>query len=170
MGSKTMQRTQAATTRTIVYAGLIAAAYAVTTIGLAPISFGPIQFRLAGLLVPLALVNPVYGLGLAVGLGLANLASPFGVYDYGLMPLALFIATQVGYRFRRYPLVILPVMAAWSAAAIAYFPLYLGGGIPWWPTAAFIFASLLVLYIGGYALLRRTPLWTSDAAAGGDSE
>src|SRR5690606_34454546 len=147
MRGQAMQRQETTSTRTLVYAGLIGAAYAVTTIALAPISFGPIQFRLAGLLVPLALVSPVYGLGLSVGLALANLASPFGIYDYALMPLALYVATQVGYRFRRYPYVTLPLMAAWSALAIAYFPLYLGGAIPWWPTAAYIFVSLLILYI-----------------------
>lgn len=117
------------------------------------------QFRLAGLLVPLALVNPVYGLGLSIGLGIANLASPFGLYDYALMPVALYIATQIGYKFRAYPYVTLPLMAAWSAFAIAYFPLWLGGGIPWWPTAAYIFVSLLVLYVLGYGVLRHTPLW-----------
>lgn len=121
---------------------------------------------MAGLLIPLCLVNPVYGLGLAVGLALANLASPFGIYDYALMPLALYVATWLGYRFRRYPLVTLPVMAAWSALAIAYFPLYLGGGIPWWPTAAYIFVSLVTLYYFGYFLLRHTPLWQEGGSDG----
>lgn len=117
------------------------------------------QFRVAGLLIPLALVHPAYGLGLAVGVGLANLVSPFGWYDFLLMPLAILATSALGYRLRRYPWVVLPVMAALNALAIAYFPLYLGGGIPWWPTAAFIFVSLLVLYLTGYALLRHTPLW-----------
>lgn len=146
-------------TRSIVYAGLTGAAYAVATLALAPVSFGPIQFRAAGMLVPLCLVNPAYGLGLAVGLALANLMSPFGAYDFVLMPVALYIATRFGYRYRRYPWLVLPIMAAWSALAIAYFPLWLGGGIPWWPTAAYIFVSLLVLYLVGYLTLRHTPLW-----------
>lgn len=61
------------------------------------------------------------------------------------------------------PWLTLPLMAAWSAAAIAYFPLHLAGGIPFWPTVGLIFVSLLVLYVAGYLLLRRTPLWTSPA-------
>lgn len=134
------------------------AAYAVATLALAPISFGPVQFRLAGLLVPLALVHPAYAVGLAVGLALANLASPFGAWDYFVMPLALYAACRLGYAGRRYPWLTLPLMAAWSAGAIAYFPLHLGGGIPVWPTAGLIFVSLLVLYVAGYVLLRRTPL------------
>lgn len=158
MGNTTMYRTKIST-RHIVLAGLIGAAYALATLAFAPISYGPIQFRVAGLFIPLALVNPVYSLGLAVGLGVANLMSPFGWYDFLLMPIALYIATRLGYEFRRWPLVTLTVMAAWSALAIAFFPLYLGGGIPWWPTAAFIFVSLLILYLIGYLLLRETPLW-----------
>lgn len=159
MGSQTMYRTQS-TARTVVFAGLFAAAYAVSTIALAPISFGPVQFRVAGLLVPLALVNPAYGLGLAVGVALANLMSPFGWYDFALMPLVMFVITQIGYQFRHWPWATLPAMAVASATAIAYLPLYLGGGIPWWPTVAFVFASLIVLYLAGwYGMWRNMREW-----------
>lgn len=158
MRSTTMQSTT--TTRHTVFAGLIGAAYAVATLALAPVSFGPIQFRIAGLLVPLALMHPAYALGLAVGLALANLMSPFGAWDYFAMPVALYLACRLGYRMRRAPWLALPVMAAWSAAAIAYFPLHLGGGIPFWPTAGLIFVSLLVLYlVGWYGIWRNSPLY-----------
>lgn len=159
MGSQVLQRTQIST-RAIVYAGLIAAAYAVSTIALAPVSFGPVQFRVGGLLMPLALISPAYGLGLAVGVGLANLVSPFGWYDFALMPLVIFVVAQVVYRFRRWPLITLLVMAAVNASAIAYFPLYLGGGIPVWPTVALIFVSLAALYlIGWYGIWRNVREW-----------
>jgi QueT transporter len=157
MGSTPLQ--QADRTRTIVYAGLVASVYAISTIALSPIAFGPIQFRVGGLLMPLALVNPVYGVGLAVGVALANLTSPFGPYDYFVMPLVTLLVTQAAYRLRSTPFVTLPLMAAVMAGAIAYFPLYLGGGIPWWPTILFVFISLLILYVGGYLLWRATPLW-----------
>lgn len=105
--------------------------------------------------MPLALINPIYGLGLAVGVGLANLFSPFGWYDFALMPLVVFVITQVAYQFRRWPAVTLPVMAAASAAAITYFPLYLGGGIPFWPTVLWVFVSLLSLYLAGWYIVWR---------------
>lgn len=159
MGSKTMQRTKMSS-RSIVFAGLFAAAYAVSTIALAPISFGPVQFRVGGLLMPLALINPAYGLGLAVGVGIANLASPFGWYDYALMPLVTFVITQIGYRFRHWPAVTLTMMAVALATAIAYFPLYMGGGIPVWPTVALVFISLFVLYLTGwYGIWRNVREW-----------
>lgn len=69
------------------------------------------------------------------------------------------VACRLGYAGRQMPWLTLPLMAAWSAAAIAYFPLHLGGGIPFWPTAGLIFVSLIILYAVGYVLLRRTPLW-----------
>lgn len=145
-------------TRLIVYAGLTAAAYAVITMALAPIGYGPIQLRLAGLLKPLSLVSPVMGLGLAIGVGLANLASPFGAYDFLIMPLVSYAASLIAYRLRRLPWLAMVIQAAIVAAGVAVFPLRMGGGIPIWPTVAFVFASECILYLVGYAVLRKTPL------------
>lgn len=142
----------------IVYAGLIAAAYAVITIALAPIGYGPIQLRVAGLLKPLALVSPVMGLGLSIGVALANLMSPFGAWDFVAMPLVSYGAALVAYSLRRWPWLAMIVQAAIIAVGVALFPLYLGGGIPIWPTVAWVFVSECTLYLVGYAVLRKTPL------------
>lgn len=144
--------------RLIVYAALTAAAYAVATIALAPISYGPIQLRVAGLLKPLALLSPVLGLGLAVGVALANLTSPFGAWDFVAMPIVSYLAALTAYALRRLPWLAMVVQAAIIAAGVALFPLYLGGGIPIWPTVAWVFASECALYLVGYALLRHTLL------------
>ncbi len=98
------------------------------------------------------------GLGLAIGVGLANLASPFGPYDFLIMPLVSFAASLVAYRMRRWPWMAMVVQAAIVAAGVAVFPLHMGGGIPVWPTVAFVFASEVTLYLVGYAVLRKTPL------------
>lgn len=103
-------------TRTIAYSGMIAAVYFVLTIALAPISYGPLQLRVSGLLVPLALANPVYGLGLAVGVALANLTSPFGAWDFVAMPIAMYAITQGAYRLRGVPWLALPLTAIWQRA------------------------------------------------------
>lgn len=147
------------TVRLIVYSGLVAAAYAVATIALAPIGFGPLQFRVAGLLKPLALLSPIMGLGLAVGVGLANLASPFGMWDFAVMPVVSYGAALAAYRLRRYPWVAMVVQAMIIAIGVAVFPLHLGGGIPIWSTVALVFGSECALYLLGYAVLRNTPLW-----------
>ncbi len=146
-------------TRMIVYAGLAAAAYAVATLALAPLSFGPLQLRIAGLLKPLALVHPALALGLAVGVALGNLASPFGAWDYFAMPLVSYAAALVCYRLRRWTPFALLAQAGLIALGVALLPLYLGGGIPIWPTVAMVFASEAALYLAGwYGIWRKSPL------------
>ena len=56
---------------------VIAAVYAVLTIGLSPISYGPIQVRLSECMVLLAFYNRKWIPGLTIGCLLANLNSPF---------------------------------------------------------------------------------------------
>jgi len=142
----------------IVYAGLVAAAYAVVTIALAPIGYGPIQLRLAGLLKPLALLSPVMGVGLAVGVGLANLASPFGPYDFLLMPIVTLLAANIAWHLRATPWLAMVAQAAIVALGVAVFPIYMGGGITVWPTVAFVFTSECALYLIGLAVLQHTPI------------
>lgn len=158
-----MNATQAAATpsrlKLIVYAGLIAAVYAVLTVALGPISFGPLQVRVAGLLKPLALVSPIMGLGLAVGVGLANLTSPFGAWDFAVMPFVSLLAALVTWWLRRWPWLAMVVQAAIIAIGVAIFPLGFGAGFPLWPNVALVFTSECALYLIGYALLRRTPLF-----------
>lgn len=98
------------------------------------------------------------GLGLAVGVGLANIVSPFGAWDFVAMPIVSYIAALIAYRLRRWPWAAMVVQAAIVAGGVAVFPLYLGGGIPIWPTVALVFASECLLYLVGYAVLRKTPL------------
>lgn len=149
-------------TRTIVYAGLVAAIYVVFTVVLAPISYGPIQFRVAEMLKPLALLSPVYALAFGVGNFLANLSSPFGAWDFLAMPLVDMAAALICYALRRYPLLALTVQASIISMGVAVFPLYMGGGIPIWPTVLWVFVSEIILLFIGYVILRKTPLWTSS--------
>lgn len=146
-------------TRTIVFAGLAAAAYMLATVIFAPISYGPFQFRLAGILKPLALRHPFFSWALAVGVALANLASPFGAWDFVLMPIVSFVAARTCWLLRRWPLPALFLQAVVIAIGVAVFPLGIGGGLPVWPAVLFIFGSEATLYLVGYLVLRRTPLW-----------
>ena len=141
--------------RLIVYAALTAAAYAVLTIAFAPLSYGPVQFRLAGLLKPLSLLSPVMGLGLSLGVALANLTSPFGAWDFVMMPLISYGAALVAYWLRSLPWLAMVVQAAIVACGVAVFPLYLGGAIPIWPTVVWVFISECALYLLGYGIIWR---------------
>ena len=58
----------------IVKVAFIAALYTVFTIILAPISYGPIQFRLSEVLVLFAFIDPIYIIGLTLGLTITLLS------------------------------------------------------------------------------------------------
>ena len=151
--------TERISSRIIVYAGLTAAAYAVMTIAFGPLSYGPLQFRVSGLFKPLALRHPFMAWALAIGVLLANLMSPFGLWDFVAMPLVSFVAARLCWQLRRWPIPALLIQAIIIAAGVAYFPLGIGAGLPWWPTAGLVFASEAILYLTGWFVLRQTPIW-----------
>lgn len=67
--------------RDIILNAIVAALYAVLTIGLAPISYGPVQVRLSEVLVLLAFYNRKWIPGLIAGCIIANMDSPMGMTD-----------------------------------------------------------------------------------------
>lgn len=78
----------------LVKAALIAAIYAVLTIILAPISYGPIQFRISEILVLLAFINPTYIIGLTLGCLLSNIFGGYGLPDIIFGTLATFLSVS----------------------------------------------------------------------------
>lgn len=60
---------------------ITAALYVILTIVFAPISFGPVQVRIAAALYQFVAVDKRYYLGMVLGVALANLYSPFGLVD-----------------------------------------------------------------------------------------
>ncbi len=85
------------TTNKIVKAAIIASLYAALTVGLSPISYGAIQFRLSEVLVLLAFVNFDYIVGLTIGCLIANLLGPNGLPDVIFGTLATFISAYLIY-------------------------------------------------------------------------
>ena len=67
--------------RKIAFAGTVAALYAALTVALAPIAYGPIQFRITEALSVLPFFFPVAVPGLFIGCVIANLLSPYGLMD-----------------------------------------------------------------------------------------
>ncbi len=74
--------------RRLTFCAVIAALYAALTIALAPISYGPVQFRISEVLCILPFFIPCSTWGLFVGCLLANILSPVGYLDLILGPLA----------------------------------------------------------------------------------
>lgn len=72
--------------------------YAALTLGLSPLSYGPLQVRLSECMTLLAFYDRKWVPGLTAGCLLANLGSPFGVTDMAVGTAATFLAVY-GMRF-----------------------------------------------------------------------
>lgn len=84
-------------TKKIATLGVVAALYAVITLALSGISYGPIQFRIAEVMVLLPLLGKEYIVALTIGCFLANVIGPYGVPDIIFGTLATFISTYLVY-------------------------------------------------------------------------
>ena len=98
-----MKETKNLTTKKVVIAAMIAAIYAVLTIVLAPISYGPIQVRLSEALTVLPALTPRGIPGVFVGCIVANIISPYGLVDLVLGSLATLIAAIASYKLKDHP-------------------------------------------------------------------
>ena len=78
-------------TERIVTAAVVGALYAALTLALAPISYGPLQFRVSEVLCILPFFMPFTAWGLFVGCIVANLMSTAGVLDVVFGSLATLI-------------------------------------------------------------------------------
>ena len=90
-------------TKEITLTAIIAALYAALVIILAPISYGPIQLRLADSLIPLSAIFGLPGIiGVSLGalIGNAYFISFTGFIDVFFGALANFIASYVVYRYK----------------------------------------------------------------------
>ena len=81
-------------TQKIVRTGLIAAIYTVITLAIAPLGYGPIQFRISEILVLLAFIDPFYTAGLTLGCLLSNIFGGLGLLDIVFGSLATFISCK----------------------------------------------------------------------------
>ena len=97
--------------KTLSRVSLIAALYVVLTFGLAPISYGPLQFRISEMLKPLAILAPWAPFAFMIGTSISNLTSPFGPMDYVFMPFVDALAAWVCWKMRAKPVVALFVQA-----------------------------------------------------------
>ncbi len=91
--------------------GVVAALYATATIVLNPLSYGPLQLRVAELLKPLVVWEPHLIPAFVIGNFLSNLTSPFaGPWELIFMPLANLVGASACYVVGR--------RAPWAGAAL----------------------------------------------------
>lgn len=135
------------TLRQLTLSGMLAAYYVLVSYLLQPISYGPMQFRLAEVMTVLPLLFPEAIFGLGIGCFFVNLSSPFGIYDWGFGTLATVLAACLTYRFRRNRFVALS-MPVWINGIIvgAYVSSLLS--LPFWSTALYISLSQAIIVFG----------------------
>ena len=89
-------------TRKLVKTSVIAAIYTILTVILAPISYGPVQFRISEILVLLAVIDPFYIVGLTVGCLIANIFGGYGIMDIVFGTVATFLSVTGVYLTGKY--------------------------------------------------------------------
>ena len=132
---------------------MIAALYAVLTVALAPISYGPLQLRIAEFLKVFVLYNPWLSIGIGIGTFFANLSSPYvGPLELIWMPLTDILGGLLAWGIyrtlgERYPVIPMLVYALTTSAAVALMLSLLGlsGGLL---AGLAIFVSEAIILVG----------------------
>jgi uncharacterized membrane protein len=147
--------------RRVAIAGVVGALYVVLSLAVAPIAFGPIQFRLGEALKPLVIKYPAIIPAFGVGTVIINLFSPFaGPLELVFMPLVdvsggvicYLVAKGLGTTFGTYLASL--IYALWTAAGVGVV-LTVSAGLPYLPSFASVAVSEVILLLLGNALLVR---------------
>ena len=140
-------------TKYLTRGALIAGLYIVITYILAPISFGPLQFRLSEALTVLPILYPEAVPALFVGVLLSNIFGGLGLVDIIGGSLTTLIAAYVTYRYRNSFIAYLSPIV-FNGLLISIY-LHILFEIPYWITAIEIAASeAVVVLLVGYPLIQ----------------
>ena len=136
----------------LVRVAMVAAIYVVLNIVFAPISYGPIQVRIAEALVVLPFINPSAIMGLFLGCILANIYGGLGIVDIVGGSLCTLIAAYLTYKVKNPKLAPLPPVLINAFGVSIY--LHLLFDLPYWITVLYIgIGELIACYVLGYPLL-----------------
>jgi len=131
---------------------MIAAIYVVLNIIFAPISYGPIQVRIAEALVVLPFIDPSAIIGLFLGCILANIYGGLGMVDIIGGSLCTLVAAYLTYKVKNPKLAPLPPVLINAFGVSIY--LHLLFDLPYWITVLYIgIGEVIACYILGYPLL-----------------
>ena len=136
----------------LVRVAMIAAIYVVLNIVFAPISYGPIQVRIAEALVVLPFIDPSAIIGLFLGCILANVYGGLGMVDIIGGSLCTLVAAYLTYKVKNPKLAPLPPVLINAFGVSIY--LHLLFDLPYWMTVLYIgIGEVIACYILGYPLL-----------------
>ena len=131
---------------------MIAALYAGVTVALAPISYGPVQLRIAEAMTLLPFYIPEAVPGLFVGCLVANIFSPHGALDMVVGSLATLAAAYLSRRMPKLWLAALPPVLV-NMTAIGTM-LHLIADLPLWSTIFYVGAGQAVACSLGVPLMK----------------
>ena len=154
------KRRKLAASKLIARAALVAALYATLTIAIAPLSYGPVQFRISEALKALVLVQPWLIPGIVAGTFVANLFSPYvGPWELVWMPLTDglggLLAWWIG---RRWWPAGLASYALTTAVAVGPM-LHIVAGLPLWFTIGTVLAGEILTISLGWPVARALQKW-----------
>lgn len=141
-------------TKKMVKIAIVAALYAALTMGLAPISYGEIQFRISEILILLVIIDPIFGPGLILGCFIANLFSPLGIIDvlFGTIATAISIGFMIKTSKHLFLSTLWPVIINGLIIGIELYYVY---GVPFWIGASQVaFGEFVVVSILGYSIFK----------------
>lgn len=140
------------TAETLTRGAMIAGVYAVLTIIFTPISYGPLQVRIAEALTVLPFIWPEAVAGLFVGCITANIVGGLGLWDIGLGSVATLWAAWLTSRMSKTGLAPLPPVLINGVIVGSYLSVLFG--LPWWSTMAYVAAGqTIACYLLGLPLL-----------------
>lgn len=147
-----MQKSEIFNTKNMVRLALVAAAYVALTLAIGYLGYGPIQFRISEALVLLAFYRKDYSVALIVGCLIANLFSPYGLYDIIFGTLGTAVAVVPMYYMKNiYLASLLPVV---SNGLIVGFELYLCGEPFWFSAGTVALSEIIIVCIIGIVLFK----------------
>lgn len=136
----------------LVRVAMIGAIYVILTIIFAPISYGPVQVRIAEALVVLPFIEPSAIIGLFVGCILANIYGGLGMVDIIGGSFCTLIAAYLTSKVKNPKLAPLPPVIINAFGVSIY--LHLLFDLPYWITVLYIgIGEVVACYILGYPLL-----------------
>lgn len=147
-----MQKNETFNIVNMVRLALVAAIYVVVTVEFAPLSYNAVQFRFTEALVLLCFYRKDYCASMILGCFIANLFSPFGLYDIIFGTLATAVAVVPMYYIKNiYIASLLPVI---SNGLIVGFELYLFGEPFWFSAGTVALGEAVVVCVLGVLLFK----------------
>lgn len=139
----------------VIQSAIIAAIYAVLTIILSPISYGPMQVRVAEAMTIIPALTPAGIPGLFVGCIISNLLGPYGIIDVVCGSAATLAAAAASYKLRNISWLV-PLPPVIANGLIVGAELHYAYGVPGlWACIGWIaVGEAIACYAVGYPLLR----------------